>query len=521
MHTHNSVNLDDYTCPSKEQRLGSINAYHGNVSELFKENDKGSLPLHHRKFQQTENCLLMQTANRILSIRDATVIVHGPIGCSRPLSGYREIFLNIPESLGRPHHVDLNWLSTNLTENDVVFGGVEKLKAAILEAERRYSPKAIFVITTCTSGVIGDDIEGTVNSVKDQVGATIVPIHCESFRSQVSQTAFDAMAHGVVKYLVKSPGKIQKDLVAIPAPFSFTWRDRIETNRLLGKLGLRVVYIPDFATVEDLERLSEAAVVAPTCRSYGDYWQRALHEKYDVPYFRGPIPIGIKNTQEWLRQIAKFTSKEKEVEVVIKEELEAIEPELKALKDRLKDKDASILVSAGQPRITFTPRLAHELGIKVKAVQALELDPIMVDELKDVYEDIGEFEIHVSNWQPFELAHMDDRLKPGLHTACPMMGLFRRSGGIVRNHSFRSDFSDPAGQLGFRGIINYGYLLLRALNNPSMCNGLNRNVKKPYKDWWYKQKDMFHYTKETGDRVTHGPGIRPEDIKHKAIGEVI
>ncbi len=519
MHTrHNSVNLDTNTCPSKEQRLGSINAYHGKVSELFKENEKGSLPLLHRRFQQTENCLLMQTASRILSIRNATVIVHGPIGCSRPLVGYREIFLNIPESLNRPANVDLNWLSTNLTEHDVVYGGADKLRAAILEAEKRYAPRAIFIITTCTSGVIGDDIEGTITSVRDRVKATIVPIHCESFKSQISQTAFDAMAHGVVKYLVKPPQRKQEDLVAIPAPFSFTWRDRIETSRVLEKVGLRALYIPDFASVEDIEALAEVAVVAPTCRSYGDYWQRALHEKFDVPYFTGPIPVGIKNTELWLRQIAQYTGKEEEIEALIQEELEAIQPELEALRSQLKGRDASILVAAGQPRITFTPRLAHELGLEVKAIQTLELDPTIVDELKDVYDDVGDFEIHVSNWQPFELEHMDHRVKPGIHTACPMMGLFRRSGGIARNHSFRSDFSEAAGQLGFRGVINYGYLLLRALNNPRMGVNLNENVRKPYKSWWFKQDDMFYYTKDTGERITHGPGILPEDIKHKIPG---
>lgn len=509
--SHTNLNLDTHTCPTKEQRLGSVNAYHGKVSKLFKECKKnnGTLPVLHRKFQQTEVCLLLQAAMRILSVRGAAVVVHGAVGCAQPLHSYREIFRIVPEELGRPPF-ELNWLSTNLDEHDVVYGGEEKLKEAIYTADKRYSPKAIFIITTCATGIIGDDVEGIVESVKNQVNAILVPIHCEGFRSQISQTAFDSIAHGVVKYLVKPPEKKQKDLVVIPAPYSVTWRDRMELDRLLHKIGLKTVYIPDFATVEELERLSEAAVIAPTCQSYGDYWQRSLHEKFDVPYFHHPIPLGIKNTELWLRDIAKYTGKENEVEQLIKDELSELLPRIEELKAEFIAKDASILIAAGQPRATFTPRLAHELGIKVKGVQTLELDSIMVDDLQEVYDEIGDFEIHASNWQPFELEHMDKRLNPGLHTACPMAGLFRRKGSILRNHSFRSDYTDPANQLGFRGILTYAYLMLRGLNNTLLNTTLEASVKKPYKKWWFEQKDMFYYTKEgNGSDITKKSSDKP------------
>jgi nitrogenase molybdenum-iron protein alpha chain len=448
----------------------------------------------------------MQATNRIMSVRDATIIIHGPVGCSSNLNGYQEVYKNVPENLGRPKF-DLTWLCTNLNDRDVVYGGEAKLKEAIFEAERRYSPKAIFVVTTCTSGVMGDDIEGAIRSVKDEVKATIVPIHCESFKSSISQTSFDAIAHGIVKYLVKPPQKKQKDLVAIPAPFSITWSDRVEIIRLLNKVGLRPLFIPDFATVEEIEHLSEVAVVAPTCQSYGDYWQKALHQKFEVPYFRYPMPVGIKNTELWLREIAKYTGKEQEVEALIKEELEVITPELEKIRKALAGKDVSILIAAGQARATFTPRLAVELGIKVSGVQTLELDSYMVDALEDVHKDTGEFEVHASNWQPYELAHTDNRLQPTLNTVCPMMGLFRRSGGVVRNHSFRSDFSTAANQLGFRGTINYGYIMIRAATNPSLCRKLNKHVKKPYKNWWFKESDNLHYTQDTGERITQGSEV--------------
>jgi len=68
-------------------------------------------------------------------------------------------------------------MTTNLGEKDVVYGAGDKLAAAIKEAERRYNPKAIFILTSCTSGIIGEDIEGVVAQVQPEIKATIVPIH--------------------------------------------------------------------------------------------------------------------------------------------------------------------------------------------------------------------------------------------------------------------------------------------------------------------------------------------------------
>ncbi|MDR3270096.1 MAG: nitrogenase, partial [Peptococcaceae bacterium] len=479
-HIELKINLDENTCYNREERLGTIKTYSGKVSELVKDHKAGNeLEWKNRSFEQTSGCLLTQTVGRLVTIRDSALIVHGPVGCSQATNGYREMFQNVPLALGRPRDIDLAMLSTNLTENDVVFGGETKLRKAIYEAENRYHPGTIIIATSCVSGVMGDDIEGVVASVQPDIKARIVPIHCEGFRSKINQTAFDASAHAIVKYLVRPPEKKQKDLVNIIAPFSVTWADRMEINRLFDKIGLRTRYVPDFASAEELATMSEAAVTAPTCPSYGDYLQKALYEQYGVPYFRNPAPLGLQNTETWFREIAKYTGKEKEVEALIAEEREYVLPLLDELKDVLaktfaeRGKAADIFVAAGQARIAFIPRLVAELGLQVAAVSTLEFDPYIIDELENVYNDVGDFEIHASDMQPYEHSHMLNRLKPDLYTGCPFMGLYKREGSQVRNHSFRSDFSVPANQFVFRGILNYGYIVQRALRNPSLNKTLN------------------------------------------------
>lgn len=144
------------------------------------------------------------------------------MGCSAPAALYREVFRRIPVSQGRPEKLDFHWLTTNITEKDAIYGAGDKLRRTIEEAQRRYNPKAIFILTSCTSGIIGEDIEGIVSEVQPNIEATLVPIHCEGIRSRIVQTGYDAFWHGILKYLVKKPEKKQHDLVNVASMLSYT-----------------------------------------------------------------------------------------------------------------------------------------------------------------------------------------------------------------------------------------------------------------------------------------------------------
>lgn len=490
---HQGIDLDQNTCPRREDRIGSIKAYYGNASQLAKDTDAGRLEWKNRAFQQCGVCVFQSASERLMSVRDAVIITHSPVGCGVSLYGYREIFNNIPEGKSRPH-IDLHSLNTNITENDIVYGGEEKLRQAIMEADRRHRPRAIFILNSCATGILGDDIEGVVNSVQPKIGARLVPIRCEGFRSRVPQTGFDAIFHGIVKYLVREPEKKQKDLVNIVAPFSVTWGDRQELTRLLREIGLRANFVPEFAITEQLEMLSEAAVTTATCPSFGDYVQKALYERYGVPYVRSPVPIGLENTAGWLRKIASHTGKEKEAEELIEKEMAAIAPQVEALKGAFDGREARLFINAGQGRSLYLPVLAAEFGLKVSGVSAMEHDELAGEDLKAACRKCGDYAIHVGEFQPFEQSLILEKLKPDLFIGCPFVGsVFKRESGLTRMHSYRSDATPGGRQLGFNGAVAYGALLYRALNNGSLFRKLSTRVKRPYKDWWYGVTDPIEY----------------------------
>jgi nitrogenase molybdenum-iron protein alpha chain len=494
------INLGDATCPNREERAHGINVYYGKASELLRDARSGNLKQVDRKFQQTSGCTLnFYLTVRVNTIRDAAIIYHAPVGCSCPSLGYRELFQHIPTSMGMPENYDLHWLTTSMNEKDMVYGSTDKLKAAVLEAQRRYDPKAIFILTSCASGIIGEDIEGAVNEVQPKVKARIVPIHCEGIRSRLVQTGYDAFWHAVLKYLVKKPQKKQKDLVNVASMLSYTWQDRLEIKRLLGKMGLRVNYVPEFASVEQFEQLSEAAVTAPLCPTYTDYLSRGLEQEYGVPYFMYPSPMGFAGTDGWLREIAKYTGKEKEAEAVIAEEHRKWDPKLKAIREEFLNikpngEKVEVLGALGQGRLLAQVPYFDELGVKSSAAMCQDYDNLIIDELEKVVEQVGDFQILVNTFQAAEQTHINRILDPDMTLTCPFQGsAYKRLKGVTRVHALRGDPNLWAQQSAYAGAVAYGNFLLQAFKSTSLQKTMKEKTADNYKAWYFEQDNPLYF----------------------------
>lgn len=497
------IDLSQTTCPNREQRANGINIFYGKASELIDKARSGCLKNHERGFAQSSGCTLnFYLSVRVGTIRDAVTIFHAPVGCSSSALGYRELFRAIPVEMGRPAEYDLHWMTTNLREKDVVYGAGNKLKKAIYEAQKRYNPKAIFILTSCTTGIIGEDIEGAVADVQPHINARIVPVHCEGVRSRLVQTGYDAFWHAILKYLVKKPQEKQDDLVNVASMLSYTWQDRLEIQRLLGKIGLRANLIPEFASVDQFQQLSEAAVTAPLCATYTDYLSRGLEQEYGVPYFMYPSPMGIRNTDEWLRQIGKYTDRADLVEDLINEEHAIWQPKMQAIQREFgriateKGSKISVLGSLGQGRLLAQMPFFDELGLSSPAAMSQDYDNLILEELETVISQVGDFDLLVNTFQAAEQSHITNRLDPDLTLTCPFQGgAYKRVKGATRIHALRGDPHPWSGQSGYTGAVTYGNFLLQSLKSNSFQKTLKEKTKDSYRDWWFKQGNPLYYMK--------------------------
>ena len=132
--------------------------------------------------------------------RDILSITHGPIGCSF-YSWLTRRNQTRPHSLEDPNFINY-CLSTDMQEENIVFGGEKKLKEAVREAFELFQPKAIAIFSTCPVGLIGDDVHAVAREMKAELGINVFGFSCEGYRG-VSQSAGHHIANnGVFKNVV-------------------------------------------------------------------------------------------------------------------------------------------------------------------------------------------------------------------------------------------------------------------------------------------------------------------------------
>ena len=115
-----------------------------------------------------------------IGVKDCIPLVHGGQGCS--------MFVRLLFAQHYKENFDI--ASTSLHEESAVFGGTGRVEQGVEVLARRYPElRVILIITTCSTEVIGDDIEGTINVLNRKLKEIfpertihLVPCHTPSFK---------------------------------------------------------------------------------------------------------------------------------------------------------------------------------------------------------------------------------------------------------------------------------------------------------------------------------------------------
>jgi nitrogenase molybdenum-iron protein alpha chain len=482
-----AVNLELSAVEVRERRLKAIISYNGTATDLAEKSKTKSLSIKERSFGQCSDC--SQTCAQVISypVRGAAVVEHSPIGCSMPAP--TSLTVNVANKARGLAPQKVNVISTNLTEKDTVYGGIEKLNETVREAKRRFKPTAIFVQSSCAAGIIGDDIEKAADSLQEELGIPVIPIFCEGFKSRVWSTGFDAGFHGILRKIVKEPAKKQADLVNV---FNFEGTDTF--TPLLSPLGLRVNYVVPLAGIEQLEELSEAACTAHMCETLATYPAKALEQYYGVPEVKSPPPFGIKWTDEWLREIAKLTGKTDLVEDYIAREHKRIEEPLALIREKLKGK--KLYIFAGDSYAHSIANMLIDLSVDLIGITTLHHDQTTdggfenTDSLGHLVKTHGDVEnFTVCNKQPYQVYKILQRLKPDIMIVRHMnMAVLAAKLGIPTINDGDVNIS-----AGYDGLLRLGERLFRATKAQKLFSNIARHFETPYSDWWLSEEDPFYF----------------------------
>ncbi|MHB8062950.1 MAG: nitrogenase component 1, partial [Ruminiclostridium sp.] len=324
-----AINLNVSSAGTREIRLGSIAGYHGDLQDLVKQSKCGSLKDRDRCFTQSSSCDAGCALGQLAYIRDVAVINHAPSGCTAMAALTVANHTQIAVKRGLDYNTA--FLGTDMNEADTVFGAVNGLREIILETYNRYKPNAIFVGTSCVSGIIGEDVDSVVEELKKEIPIPIAPVHCEGFKSRIWASGFDAADHAVLTSIVKPPLK-KTNVINFK---NFNESARNEIINVFKNFGVEPFFLYSNSTVEELSHLSEAIATVSICGTLATYLGNALEQEYGVPYIKTINPLGIVGYETWLREIGHVISKTKEVEEYIERERAIYLPKIEEIKKKL------------------------------------------------------------------------------------------------------------------------------------------------------------------------------------------
>ncbi|MFW5501463.1 MULTISPECIES: nitrogenase molybdenum-iron protein alpha chain [unclassified Maridesulfovibrio] len=296
--------------------------------------------------------------------RDIVNITHGPIGCGF----YSWLTRRNQTSPGPDGENYMTYcFSTDMQDQDIIFGGEKKLEAAIQEAYDLFHPKGICIFSTCPVGLIGDDVHAVAKKMKAKLGdCNVFGFSCEGYKG-VSQSAGHHIANNqVFTHLVgenKEP-RTEEYKINLLGEYNIGG-DGFEIDRILKKCGItNIATFSGNSTYDQFASAQHADLSCVMCHRSINYVADMLETKYGIPWIKVNF-IGAEATAKSLRKIGEYFGDKKlidKIEAVIAEEMPEVEATAKDVRSRTEGKTAMLFV--GGSRAHHYQELFNEMGMK-------------------------------------------------------------------------------------------------------------------------------------------------------------
>lgn len=252
----------------------------------------------------------------VLAISGAFPIVHAGPGCASRI--YR-FMSDACGNQGEVYNAGGHIASTNTTETEVVFGGEKKLRETVEGALKIFDGELYVILSGCTTGIIGDDIEAVAASFRDE-GYPVVAAETSGFKGN-TYVGHELVLKSIIKNFVGDVRpNVKKGLVnvfsVVPNQDPFWRGDLQEIKRILTGLGLEVqiLFGNESAGLSEWKNIPNAEFNLLLSPWVGKDTVELLKEKYGTPYLHYPIlPVGGKATSSFLREVARFAKLDPEV----------------------------------------------------------------------------------------------------------------------------------------------------------------------------------------------------------------
>ena len=284
------------------------------------------------------------------NLKDAVILAHSPKSCTYlsiqtiSSAGRRTLFERgniLPSSLIP------NVLSTDMSETDMVFGGSENLLSKVKSVlNSQTPPPAIVIVSSCASGIIGDDIDDALSLSTERT--KIVTVKAEGNLTgdylQGMLMAYTSLAKQIIDRNVEKREKtvniVFEKVVARNTEMNF---QRLKTflTRMNISVNCRFLCNTSYASLRDFCS-AELNLLA-----YRDYTGKILEDffikEYGASFFEKQFPIGFKETSDWLLALGKHFDASDEAKSIISENEIIYQNRIKSVRPKLEGKKLMII----------------------------------------------------------------------------------------------------------------------------------------------------------------------------------
>ncbi|KPM51055.1 nitrogenase iron-molybdenum cofactor biosynthesis protein NifE [Frankia sp. R43] len=390
----------------------------------------------------------------LVPIVDSAHVVHGPIACAGNSWDGRGSLSSGPDLYRRGFTSDVG-------EQDVIFGGEQRLFDTILEAVERHRPPAVFVYSTCVTAMIGDDLDAVCAAAATHTGVPVIPVHAPGFvgnKNLGNKIAGDALLEHVIGTV--EPADVSEYDVNLVGEYNIAgelW-DVLPT---LSKLGLRVrACISGDARYADVAAAHRARATMVVCSRALLGLARGLDERYDIPWFEGSF-YGVRAMNDTLRQFARLLgggALAERAEELIELEQTAVDLALEPYRERLAGKRA-VLYTGGVKSWSIVSAL-QDLGIEVVANGITKSSDGDVEKISEL---LGPDAKIVSEGSPRELLRIADETRADILVAGGR-NMYTALKGRLPFLDINQERHIP--YAGYRGAVELARRLDLALTNP-------------------------------------------------------
>lgn len=300
--------------------------------------------------------------------RDIVNITHGPIGCGF-YSWLTRRNQTRPEAAGDGNYMTYCF-STDMQDQNIVFGGEKLLKEAIQEAYDIFHPKAIAIFSTCPVGLIGDDVHAVSREMKEKFGdCNVFGFSCEGYKG-VSQSAGHHIANNqIFKHVIGQDDSVSDAKFRINLLGEYNiGGDAFVIEELFEKCGIELVAtFSGNSSIEHFANSHTADLNLIMCHRSINYVAEMMETKYGIPWLKVNF-IGADATAKSLRKIGEYFENDEltaAIEKVIAQEKAMVDSERAEIVSDTNGKTSMLFV--GGSRAHHYQELFNELGMKTIA----------------------------------------------------------------------------------------------------------------------------------------------------------